>query len=70
MSVNKEVHVYTAKRVVLSSSRPIRQVVSALREELNDAKASQIHVLLATAKDRSEMERGMAELTEGKRPLV
>ena len=68
--MNKTVHSYTAKRITLTSPRPIKQVVAALQEELNGVNASQIHVLLATAKNRAELEQGMAKQTEGKRQLV
>ena len=71
MSVNKDVLSYTVKRVTLSSSKPVKQVVDILKEELNGPKASEIRTLLDNAKDRAEIDKGMAKLThDGKRPLV
>ena len=71
MSVNKEVLAYTAKRITLSSSRPVKQVVASLNEELNGPKAAQIRSMLDNAKDRADIDKGMAELTgDHKRPFV
>lgn len=70
MSVNKEVLSYTAKRITLSSSKPIKQVVAALQEELNAPKAGQVIGMLAAAGDKAEIEKGMSELTEDKRTFV
>lgn len=70
MSVNKNVETYAAKRVVLSSPRPIDEVVAALYEATNKKKEGQVARLLATSKNREELECGMAELTEGKRDFV
>ena len=70
MSVSKERQPYATERIILSSTKPIERVVAALQEEMNGAKAGQIGVLLANAKDRAEIEKGMAELTEDKRLFV
>ena len=70
MSVNKHVQAYTAKRVVLSSPRPIEQVVADIHEATNKEKEGHVAVLLATAKDREGIERGMDALTEGKRSFL
>lgn len=71
MSVSKEILAYTAKRITLSSTKPVKQVVAALNEELNGPKAAQIRTTLDNAKDREEIDKGMAELTgDSNRPFV
>lgn len=70
MSVSKEVLAYTAKRVILSSSKPVKQVIADLNEELNGPKAAQIRAMLDNAKDREQIDKGMAELTNSNRPFV
>ena len=71
MSVGKEIHSYTAERVVLTSPKPLNEVLVALDEELNKANAgTAILQVLTTAKTKDEIDKGLGALAEGKRDFL
>lgn len=72
MSVSKEIVSYATKRYVFTSLKPFREVVATMEHWLNKEKAGDNYVwnLLLTAKDKEEIESGIAALKEGGRPFV
>lgn len=72
MSVSKDIVSYATKRYIFSSPKPVREVVAAMEHWLNKEKAGDNYVwnLLLTAKDKGEIESGIAALKEGDRPFV
>jgi hypothetical protein len=70
-AVTKHTYTYHAQRVVLSSPKPLKAVISALHAELNAEKAGMTLMrILATAKTREDLEKGVNGLTEGKRDFL
>ena len=71
MSVGKAVHSYTAQRVILSSPKPISEVIAALDEELNKANSGlAVLRVLATAQTKDDVDKGIGAMTEGKRDFM
>ncbi|KAJ3479285.1 hypothetical protein NLI96_g9173 [Meripilus lineatus] len=70
--ITREVLPYTAQRVTYTSPKAFKEVIAALEEELNAAGAGvNVMKLLATARNREEIEKGMSEMTDnGKRDFV
>ncbi|KAH8102074.1 TT1751-like protein [Cristinia sonorae] len=70
-TITKTLVPYSAQRVVITSPKPIKDVLDALDKEVNKEGAGvNIMRLLATAQSKEEIEKGMKELTEGKRDFV
>ncbi|GJE91508.1 DUF302 domain-containing protein [Phanerochaete sordida] len=63
MSVGKEVHSYTAQRVVLSSAKPFAATLAALDTAVNRA-GPHVKDVLAGAKSKAAIDAGMAALTD------
>ena len=70
--ITREVLPYTAQQVTYTSPKAFKEVIAALEEELNAAGAGvNVMKLLATARNREEIEKGMSEMTDnGKRDFV
>ncbi len=69
--VGKEVINYTAQRVVFTSTKPFKEVLAALEEELNKDKAGmRVLQLLATATSKEEIEQQLDAMLDGKRDFL
>ncbi|PSS22692.1 hypothetical protein PHLCEN_2v2989 [Hermanssonia centrifuga] len=69
--VGKEVINYTAQRVVFTSTKPFKEVLAALDEELNKDKAGmRVLQLLATATSKEEIEQQLDAMLDGKRDFL
>ena len=70
-SVVKDVRPYTAQRVMLTSPQSLKATLDALQDELNEKKSGlALFKLLATAKSKEELDRGIGAMTEGKRDFM
>ncbi|CAL1710118.1 unnamed protein product [Somion occarium] len=69
--ITKDIISFTAQRVILTSSKPFKDVVAALDQELNKAGAGmEIVKLLHGAKSRQDLEEGVQNMSEGTRDFV
>ena len=70
MAVTTDLITYTARRVVLTSPKPIDEVLAVLNQELNKEKEGQVGAVLMAAQSREEIDRKFAELYECGRTFV
>ena len=63
--MKKELATYTARRIVLSSPKPVSEVLEVLHKELKKDKEGLVAEILLTSKDRAEVDSRMNELYDG-----
>ena len=70
-TVKRTLAPYTAQRVTLTSTKPLKQTLEALYEELNKDKAGlALLKMMATVKTKQDVVSGIDALTEGKRDFM
>lgn len=70
-AVTKVIQPYTAQRITLTSSKPVKEVLALLDLEVNrKGTGLQVLKLLSTVENRKELEEGMHKMTEGTREFV
>lgn len=71
MEVAKNIRTYNAQRVLLTSPKPLKEVMKALGEELNMNNTGQeLARRLSSAHSKEELEGVINSLTEGKRDFL